>query len=102
MRGIARLNDSTFGTCKHPSHSSPIQVSGKIVSGSGTINVNNRPTARLDDVVRTSCGHYDYISTASGTVTGDPKPVARLNDSIGKNNIYIAKIITASGDTFTS
>lgn len=101
MRGIARLNDRTLGTCKHPSHP-PITVGGKIISASGTINVNSRPTARLNDIVKTDCGHYDYINSASGTVIGDPQPVARLNDTVGKNGIYVAKIITASGDVSTT
>ena len=102
MRGIARLNDRTRGICKHPSHSSPRTVNGKIINASGDIFVNNRQTARLDDIVLTDCGHYDYIMTASGNISGDTKPVARLNDRVGKNGIYDAVIITASSDVSTS
>lgn len=97
MRGVARYNDATLGTCKHPSHP-PITVGGKIITASGTLVVNGRAVARLNDLVKTDCGHYDYINSASGTVIGDPEPVARLNDTVGKNGIYVAKIITASGD----
>jgi uncharacterized Zn-binding protein involved in type VI secretion len=102
-RGVARLHDRTLGTCSHPSHL-PITVGGKIITASGTVNVNNRKTARLGDTVLTDCGHTSIIVTASGTVSSTTErgtKVARLGDSIG-NGPYVATIITASTDTFTS
>ena len=101
MRGIARLNDVTFGTCYHPSHP-PIPVSGKIVSASTKVFVNGRGAARFDDVVLTSCGHYDYILDPGTTVFAESRKVAVLNTPIGKNGIYVAQIISASGDTNTA
>lgn len=97
-KGVARLGDTTSGTCYHPSHLVPISVSGTITSASSTYIVNGRGAARLDDQVTTSCGHTDYINSASGTCIADPKPVARLGDTVGKNGIYIATITSASGD----
>jgi len=102
MRGIARLNDRTFGTCSHPSHRTPIQVGGKIVTASGNTNVNSRAIARLGDTVLTDCGHTSKIITASPTATANGQTgVARINDKVGAGP-YVANIITASGDTFTN
>lgn len=100
MRGIARLNDSTFGICLHPSHA-PREAKGKIITGSDSINVDGRPVARFDDIVLTDCGHYDYIIGFKDSVFGDVRGFARLNDKVGKNGIYLAQIITASGTTST-
>lgn len=101
MRNIARLNDITFGTCKHPSHPVPIPASGKIVTGSPDITIDGRPVARINDLVVTSCGHYDYIIGYRKDIFGNNKEFARLNDLVGKNGIYNAKIITASGTSST-
>lgn len=103
MRGIARLNDVTFGTCYHKDHPPDgVKVRGKIISASGSVFVNGRGAARKDDVVLTSCGHYDYILDPGTTVFADKRKIAVLNTPIGKNEIYIAQIISASGDTNTA
>lgn len=102
-RGVARLNDSTLGTCSHPSHA-PRTATGKIITASGNVNVNNRPTARLGDTVLTDCGHTSVIITASGTVGSTSErgvQVARLGDQIG-NGPYSAVIVTASGNVSTA
>ena len=100
MRGIARLNDVTKGTCYHPSHP-PRPASGKIITGSDTVFVDGRPVARFDDIVKTDCGHYDYIIGYKDSVFGDTQGFARLNDQVGKNGIYIATIVSASSTTST-
>ena len=99
-RGIARLNDSTFGTCYHPSHLTPLATGGKIVSASGKIIVNGRGAARIGDTVRSNCGHTGTIITGSGKDIGDNggKPLARLNDKTTGH--YKATITSASTDTF--
>jgi len=95
-RGTARLNDRTFGTCS--AHPTPIQVGGTIVTASPDTKINNRGVARINDIVRTDCGHTSKIITGSGTVKVNGRLHARLNDDVG-NGPYTAKIITASGDT---
>lgn len=100
MRELARLNDLTFGTCYHPSHP-PLEVKGKIITGSSNIRIDGRPVARINDIVLTDCGHYDYIIGYRKDIFGNTREFARINDSIGKNGIYIAKIITASGTSST-
>jgi len=100
MRGVARVTDRTLGTCSHPSHPAPITVGGTIETGSTITKDQGLPIARIDDRVKTDCGHIDYINTASGTITGEFKKVARLSDTVGRDGIYNASIISASTVTF--
>jgi len=99
MKGLARVTDRTLGTCSHPSHGIPITTGGTIITGSGNMQDQGLPIARLDDCVQTDCGHLDYIKTASGTIE-NVKLVARLGDKVGRDGIYNADIITASTKTF--
>lgn len=98
-RGVARLGDTTDGTCSHSSHSSPIKVSGKIITASGNVSANNRKVARLGDTVETDCGHTSVIITASGNTSVNNIHTARLGDTIG-DGPYDAVIITASPNVF--
>lgn len=103
MRGIARIGDKTLGTCYHPSHPPLSNMGGTIITGSGDMQDQSKPVARLDDCVLTDCGHRDYINSTSGTITNDAglaKKVARLADTVGRDGIYVATIITASPVTF--
>lgn len=95
-RPVARLNDKTFGTCYHPSHSVPLRVKGRIITASPDTFVNNRPVARHGDKVKADCGHISKIISSIGSVnTNQAIGTARLNDRVG-NGPYIARIITAS------
>lgn len=98
MRGAARLNDRTDGTCYHPSHTSPLATGGTITSASPDVIINGVGVARLGDQVTTDCGHVDIIDTASGDTFANGIKSARLDDTVGTNGIYIATIITASTD----
>jgi hypothetical protein len=100
VRGIARLNDRTFGICNDPRHG-PIEIGGRIITGSNDVSVDGRPVARINDLVATDCGHYDYIIGYRKDVFGNVREFARLNDQVGKKGVYIAKIITASGKAST-
>lgn len=95
-RGVARLNDRTFGTCS--AHPAPLVTGGRIITASGDTKANNRGIARLNDIVLADCGHTSKIITASPNHKTNNRPTARLNDSIGAGP-YSARIITASGDT---
>jgi uncharacterized Zn-binding protein involved in type VI secretion len=96
-RGVARVDDRTYGTCT--AHLTPITTGGTITSGSSTIVVNDRKAARLGDTVTADCGHTSEITSASSTVIGDEPPIARLDDTVGKGP-YTATIISASSDVF--
>lgn len=98
-RGVARLGDTTHGTCSHSSHPSPIETTGKIITASGNVSANNRKVARLGDTVETDCGHTSIIITASGNSSDNSKHTARLGDKIG-DGPYDAVIITASPNVF--
>jgi len=101
MPGVARLNDQHEGICNHGAPCCPHSVIGVISTGSGTVNVNGRPMARLNDNVTHNCPHCGtgYISSASG-VNINGEHIARLGDDV----TYPAgsgKITTASGDVFS-
>jgi len=101
MRGVARLNDRTIGTCSHPSHDVPLtNMGGKIITARGDVYTNNRPTARQGDTVLSDCGHKGKIITSASTVetSGASKNIARLGDTTEGD--YVARIITASGNVF--
>jgi uncharacterized Zn-binding protein involved in type VI secretion len=95
MRGRARLGDKLNGTCRHPSHESPIQVGGTIVTASPNVLTNKRGQARVGDAVRTDCGHTDTIVTGSPTVKTNGRLTARQGD-MTSGATYEAKIVTAS------
>ena len=95
MRGIARLGDSTFGTCY--SHTNPILVGGTIISGSTDHACNGRHVARLGDTVLANCGHTAIIVSASTNTDCNNRGVARLGDSTA--GAYVATIISASVDS---
>ena len=69
--GVARIGDSTFGTCPLGHPKSPWTGSGVIVSGSGTTHADGIGVARLGDSVLPGCGHVSTIVSASGTTYAD-------------------------------
>ena len=95
MRRIARVSDRTLGICSHPDHPVPIKTGGTIITGNPNLKDQGLPVARLNDQVRTDCGHADFINSASGTFQNN-KLIAQLNDTVGREGIYNANIITAS------
>lgn len=98
-RGVARVGDRTFGTCYHPSHI-PLKTGGTIITGSPNVITNDKPTARVTDLVLTDCGHLGMIITGSPKVDANDNLVARLGDAVAGKAPYIASIVTASSDTF--
>lgn len=100
-RGLARVGDRTFGTCKHPSHKTPIETGGTIISGAPTVTSNNISDARIGDLVATDCGHLDVIIAGSPTVISNGIGTARIGDKVGGKGIYIATIITGDPKTTT-
>jgi uncharacterized Zn-binding protein involved in type VI secretion len=96
-RGFARVGDQTTGTCSHPSHSPPITVGGKIITGSEDYLINDKRAARIGDTVRTNCGHTGKIVTGDENSIVNDRRQARLGDKVAGD--YSAEIITASNDT---
>ena len=98
MTAIARLGDTTKGTCY--SHTSPIDVGGTIITGSSNDFADGYPVARLGDIIKSDCGHYSTIITASSNSFSDGLGVARLGD-IGSGE-YKCTIITGSPNCNTT
>lgn len=96
MRGIARLGDSTQGTCY--CHPTPITVSGKIITASENHFTNGRGTARLGDLVMADCGHTGRIISAKENDFVNGRGVARLSDQF--TGCYVGKIVSASENSF--
>ena len=94
MPGIARLGDTTIGTCRVHGPN----ISGTIISASTDTFCNGRGTARLDDTVIADCGHTGTIVSASTDTFCNSRGTARLGDNVA--GIYTATIISASPDTF--
>lgn len=73
--GVARVGDSTFGTCPlDHSGAKGVQIyvgSGVIISGSGTTFADGSPVARIGDSVLPGCGHVSTIVSGSGTTFAD-------------------------------
>ena len=95
MIPVARMGDMVFGICF--AHDPPIPVTGRIVTASGDVTTNFRPTGRMGDIVFLSCGHTSLIATGSGSVTVNFRPIARLGDIVSTPNFF-GHIVTASGD----
>lgn len=96
MRGVARLNDSTMGSCR--THGS--NISGTIITASTDDLTNTRGTARLTDSVLAACGCVSQISSCSDTFIVNDLGVARLGDSVS-GPTYTAVITTASSNVLT-
>jgi uncharacterized Zn-binding protein involved in type VI secretion len=98
MRGIARLGDTTHGTCF--AHSVPLEVTGKIISASQDTFCDKHGVARLGDTVLADCGHTGKIISASHNVLCNELGIARLGDEV--HGDYTARIISASTTTFVN
>jgi uncharacterized Zn-binding protein involved in type VI secretion len=103
MIPIARLGDSTFGTCLHPSHKKgPKLFSGTIISGAPTVLVNFKPVAILGSLVLADCGHFGRVVTGATLTRAQVLTglVARLGDTVAANPaeglFYTGTITTAS------
>ena len=98
MPAVARIGDSTFGTCPLGHPKKPFVGSGVIISGSGTTFADGSPVARIGDSVLPGCGHVSTIVSGAGTTNADGIPVARVGDSVA--GPYVAVITSGSGTTF--
>jgi uncharacterized Zn-binding protein involved in type VI secretion len=81
MRNCARLTDIFYGKCI--SHS-PVRnkVTGIIISGSANVTTNQLCTARLTDVVLSTCKHIGVIVTASSSISINNLGMARIGDTV--------------------
>jgi uncharacterized Zn-binding protein involved in type VI secretion len=95
---VARVGDTTHGTCKSSEHEDPIEVDGTIITGSPDINGNSLPVATIGCVVQSSCGHTGTINSGSPSVNGDGLAVARIGDTF--EGTYYGTITSGSPDIF--
>lgn len=92
----ARLTDQADCFCR--AHG--IRVIGEIVTASEDVIVNNLGQARIDDIVRGSCGHTGKIITGSPNVYANNRKIARIGDQV--DGIIVGTIISGSPDTITN
>lgn len=79
-KSICRIGDKWEGICNHPDHSSPISVTGEIITGSGFCTVDGIGISRHGDTVKATCGHTDTIIATATTLDIDGIPPARVDD----------------------
>ena len=75
----AKLGDKGIGICT--SHSSPISMTGYLITGSTTANVNGKPAARVGDIVLGDCGHEGVMIEGSKSVFIDGKKACGIGDA---------------------
>jgi uncharacterized Zn-binding protein involved in type VI secretion len=99
MAGAARLGDKAQGTADaHGCLACPHPTIGPIIAGSGSVNINSRPAARLNDpgLHAVCCGPNTFnVFQGSQTVFINGKPAARMGDQ-SKHCGGLGKIIEGS------
>lgn len=78
---VAREGDSWSGTCSHPSHGSPISVTGTITSSDSKFADQSIGVARHGDTVQASCGHTDTIVATTTKLDTQGIYIARVGDT---------------------
>lgn len=96
-RAVARVGDRTYGTCT--CHQNPVTGFGRIVTGSDKLALDDKPVARLGDIILADCGHEAVIVTASELFLLEDRGVARVGD-LGEG-CYNCEIIEGSETTIT-
>lgn len=86
----ARIGDRTTGTCDIHGPN----ILGRVKTGSPSVETDEPPQARVDDIVLGDCGHEGIIITGSPTVEVEGKKKARLGDLF--EGIYTGEIIEGS------
>lgn len=97
---VARIGDTTMGTCPLGHPKSPWTGAGTIISGSGSTHADGIGVARLGDAVLPGCGHVSSIVSASSVSHADGIGIARVGDAVA--GPYVATIVSGSGSTFTA
>jgi len=80
MPAVGRIGDIYCGICCCHCPSCCIPMCGVVVTGSSDVITNNRPTARIGDVVLGFCGHVGVICSGSPTVKTNNRATARIGD----------------------
>ena len=100
MPAVARVGDTTMGTCPLGHPKLPWSGSGTIISGSGSTYADGSPVARVGDSVLPGCGHVSTIVSGSGVSFADGIGIARVGDAVA--GPYVATIVSGSGSTFSA
>lgn len=91
---VARVGDRTQGICSVEGHGAQ---GGTIISGSENIICNNRPVARVGDMVVADCGDIASIISGSPSRIGNNKAIARVTSQVA-GGTYTGIIISGSND----
>jgi len=92
MPKSARVGDVVVGSCVCHDCS----ITGVIITGSPTTEVNSRRSARLGDIVVGSCGCTGVICTGSNTMYVDGQAKARVGDVT--TGCIVSTIVSGSPD----
>jgi len=92
---ISRVTDLGVGICC--CHNKPvcIPMTGMLVTGASTVNVENQPDSRIGDIMLGFCGHIGIVITGSPTLTVEYSPTARVGDMFA--GCFTGVIITGAG-----
>jgi len=93
----ARIGDIGKGICT--GHSSPISMTGVIMTGALISKVEGIPVARVGDIVKGACGHIGIISTGSSKSNTEGPATARVTDEF--TGVFSGTIITGASKSFT-
>lgn len=81
MTDVAINGSFCVGTCKHPSHHSPIPMTGYVLCSRPGYDVYGDSLAQVGDTVIGRCGHSGVIIDGSPTVTYQSVQFARVGSS---------------------
>ena len=92
---VCRIGDIGIGYCRI----CDTQTSGKINTGSTTVQAGGKGVARDGDIVMAACGHVGKITASSSKLAVNGKSVARVGDIF--TGAFDGRL-TAGMDTFLS
>lgn len=81
MTAVAINGSYCVGTCKHPSHTSPIPMTGYVLCSRPNFTVYGDFLAQVGDTVIGQCGHSGIIMDGSPTITYQSVQFARVGSS---------------------
>jgi uncharacterized Zn-binding protein involved in type VI secretion len=93
---IARIGDTVSCVCS--CHSSPISVTGTLITGASKTYAENSNISRLGDIALCTCGHITTVVTSASKTYAENKLIARLGDVVSA--CPIGTIVTAASKTY--
>lgn len=79
MAKISRIGDACTGVCSHPSHVSPIPMTGVIsIVSQSTVTAEGALVSTVGDTVIGLCGHIGIITSSPGKATIGGKKITTI------------------------